>query len=222
MTFDEAMKALEDAGTAQNRKVYGRHGVQGAMFGVSYAVQRALAKKIKVDHALAVSLWDSGNHDARILATMIADPAASGRRLLDAWAKELDSYVITDALSALAARSPDALELATRWIASKKEWVSSAGWNVVAGLAVSGGSGGDVVFERWLPVIEAGIRDAPNRTRHAMNNALIAIGIRSAALEAKAVRVATAIGTVEVDHGETGCRTPEAVSYIRKARARKK
>jgi 3-methyladenine DNA glycosylase AlkD len=216
------MKALEDAGTAQNRKVYGRHGVQGAMFGVSYAVQRALAKKIKVDHALAVSLWDSGNHDARILATMIADPAASGRRLLDAWAKELDSYVITDALSALAARSPDALELATRWIASKKEWVSSAGWNVVAGLAVSGGSGGDVVFERWLPVIEAGIRDAPNRTRHAMNNALIAIGIRSAALEAKAVRVATAIGTVEVDHGETGCRTPEAVSYIRKARARKK
>ncbi len=222
MTFDEAMKTLESAGTAQNRKVYARHGVNGAMFGVSYATQRDLAKKIKVDHALATRLWETGNHDARVLATMIADPAAAGRKQLDDWAKELDDYVLTDGVSAMAARAPDALGVAKRWIASNNEWISSAGWSIVASLAVKDDAAGDDVFESWLPVIKSGIHGAPNRTRHAMNNALIAIGIRSATLEKKAVAAATAIGRVEVDHGETGCKTPDAVSYIRKARARKK
>lgn len=222
MTFDETIAVLERAGTAQNRTVYARHGVKGAMYGVSYAVQRDLAKKIKVDHTLASQLWETGNHDARILATMVADPAALGRKQLEAWAKELDNYVITDAVASAAARSPQAPAIAKAWIASKQEWISSAGWTVVASLAMKPDSAGDELFEGWLPIIERGIGKAPNRTRHAMNSALIAIGIRSATLEKKAVAAATAIGKVEVDHGETGCKTPDAVPYIRKARARKK
>jgi 3-methyladenine DNA glycosylase AlkD len=62
MTFDEAMRTLESAGMAQNREVYPRHGVKGAMFGVSYATQRALAKKVKTDHELATRWWDT-EHD---------------------------------------------------------------------------------------------------------------------------------------------------------------
>ena len=75
MTLRETMKALEKAGTAQTRKIYGRHGVTGPMYGVSYATLGQLKKKIKTDHALAEQLWATGNHDARILATMVADPA---------------------------------------------------------------------------------------------------------------------------------------------------
>ena len=75
------MADLEAAGTAQNRKVYARHGAAEPMFGVSYAELGRIAKRIKTDHALARQLWDSGNHDARVLALRVADPAALDKAL---------------------------------------------------------------------------------------------------------------------------------------------
>ncbi|MEO6710566.1 MAG: DNA alkylation repair protein, partial [Planctomycetota bacterium] len=71
---------------------------------------------------------------------------------------------------------------------------------------------------RLLARIEREIHDAPNRTRYAMNSALIGIGMRSNALERQAIAAATRIGTVAVDHGSTDCKTPDAASYIPKAR----
>ena len=73
MNKTQTLARLKALGTAQNRKVYGSHGVTGAMFGVSYANLGKLRKEIKVDHKLAEQLWASRNHDARVLATMIAD-----------------------------------------------------------------------------------------------------------------------------------------------------
>ncbi len=73
MTSDEVLSELEAMGTTQNRKIYARHGVQGEMFGVSYGNLKQLKKRIRKDQALAQALWASGNHDARILATMLAD-----------------------------------------------------------------------------------------------------------------------------------------------------
>jgi 3-methyladenine DNA glycosylase AlkD len=108
MTFDEAMRTLEKAGTEQNRKVPAKHGVEDAMFRVSFAVQRDLARYIRTNHALAMRLRDTGNHDARILATMFADATAAGKRQLEARSKQLDNCIITGALSARAATSPDA------------------------------------------------------------------------------------------------------------------
>jgi 3-methyladenine DNA glycosylase AlkD len=217
MQYAQAMKELEALGTAQNRKVYARHGVGEPMFGVSYAGLGKLAKAIRVDHGLAERLWKSGNHDARVLATMVADPAETKSATLDAWAQELDNYALADAFSKLAAATPHARQKAERWTKAKGEWTSSAGWNVLAMLSADDGLP-DAFFEPWLATIEAGIEKAKNRTRYAMNNALIAIGMRSDALAKQAVAAAQRIGAVEVDHGETGCKTPDAVAYVPKAR----
>ena len=75
MSFRTIMAGLRTTGTEQNRKVYARHGVGKKMYGVSYANLKKLKKQIGTDHALAEKLWGSGNHDARVLATMVADPA---------------------------------------------------------------------------------------------------------------------------------------------------
>lgn len=98
MTLDDVMGQLEKAGSAQTRKTYGRHGIRSPTFGVSYAVLGKLIKTIKVDQPLAERLWATGNHDARILGTMIADPTTIGRKQLDAWATVADNYVLSDAL----------------------------------------------------------------------------------------------------------------------------
>jgi len=222
MNKTEAMKQLRAMGTAQNRKVYARHGVAGPGFGVSYANLGKLKKSIKVDHELARSLWASGNHDARVLATMIADPQQITAKDLDQWVEQLDSYPITDAFAGLAAGSPLASKRVAKWTGSKEEWVSSAGWGLVTRLALADGALTDSACEKHLKTIESKIHKAPNRTRYAMNGALIAIGMRNATLGKQATAAAKRIGKVEVDHGETGCKTPDAAAYIQKAAARKR
>jgi 3-methyladenine DNA glycosylase AlkD len=222
MTVDEAMKELERAGTAQNRKVYARHGIGEPLFGVSFAALRALAKLIKVDHELARELWATGNHDARVLATMVADPDRFDGRTLDRWSRDLANYVVTDAFSQLVSRSAFVRDKMAAWSAAEGEWVSRAGWRLLSYLALEHDDVSDDLFEERLGVVEREIHDRPNRTRDAMNGALIAIGLRNAKLEKQAVAVAKRIGKVEVDHGETSCETPDAAAYIAKAKARRR
>lgn len=223
MKVQEALDTLRSLGTEQYRKTYRRHGAGEDVYGVSSAHLKDLKKKIKTDHELAVALWESGNHDARMLAGLIADPQRLDPRTLDAWARGLRSYPETDTLGGIAARTPHARETMARWMASDAEWTAAAGWRILAVIAREGDGDGlpDEYFARFLATIERDVHGSPNRVRHEMNNALIAIGIRSPALQKKAEAAAARIGKVEVDHGQTECQTPEAIGYIRKAVARK-
>lgn len=72
MTSEQALARLWKLGSAQTRKTYGRHGLPGEMYGVKFGDLAKLVKEIRQDHELARELWDSGNHDARVLAAMIA------------------------------------------------------------------------------------------------------------------------------------------------------
>jgi 3-methyladenine DNA glycosylase AlkD len=216
MDAASTLKKLAALGTAQNRKVYARHGITGAMFGVSYANLGKLARELQGRHELALELWESANHDARVLATMIADPERLGARELGRWVKALDNYVLTDAFAKLAARSPAGQDAAVKWLADSGEWVSTAGWSTLCWSLQVGAALEEAELRGHLRTIEKRIHGAKNRTRHAMNSALIGIGIGSPALRAEALAAAERIGTVEVDHGATGCKTPDAALYIRK------
>lgn len=222
MNVDDVMTHLEKAGTPQTRKTYARHGVTGKMFGTSYAVIGKLTKSIKVDHSLADKLWATANHDARVVATMVADAGIATRKQLDAWAGACDNYVLTDAVAQLVAKTPNARATAEAWTKSTSEFVGQAGWTVLAVLARTDPSITDDYCMALLARIEKSIAKGKNRVRHAMNSALIAIGGRSTKLRTAAIAAAKRIGPVSVDHGDTACETPDAVSYIGKIWARKK
>ncbi|MGD9895058.1 MAG: DNA alkylation repair protein [Dehalococcoidia bacterium] len=221
MDAGSVLQELESMGTEQNRKTYRRHGVADEIYGVSYANLGKLKKRIKVDHDLAMALWESGNHDARILATMVADPMRADEAMLDAWAHDLTDPVTADAVADLAARSGLAQPMAERWMASEDEWIGRAGWHTLARLAGRPDSPPDSYFEGYITTIERDLHTRKNRVREAMNSALIAIGVRGGLLEQKALDAAAAIGTVEIDHGETYCKTPDAADYIRKTLQRR-
>jgi 3-methyladenine DNA glycosylase AlkD len=214
MNLNSALRELKRRGTAQNRKVYRRHGVGENMYGVSVADLRLLAKQIKIDHDLAVQLWATGNHDAQVLATLIADPTQLDAKTLDAWSKDLENYVITDQFAGLVARTPYWQKKAEKWHTARSEWIGRAGWNLIGQLALHQPDLPDNYFESYLIEIETHIHRQKNRVREAMNNALIAIGIRNPALQEKALSAAQTIGPVEIDHGETNCKTPDATEYI--------
>ncbi len=216
MNKTEAIRQLKAMGTAQNRKVYARHGVKGPMYGVSYSNLGKLRRAIKTDHALAERLWATDNFDVRVLATMVADPAQMTAADLDAWLADIDNYGLAGAFSELAYRTPVAARVAKKWSRSRDEWKSTCGWNMIGHLASHEETIDEADLEAALETIEAKIHRSPNRTRYAMNRALIAIGRRTPRLRRTATAAAKRIGSVEVDHGETGCKTPDAVAAIAK------
>ncbi len=222
MTAKAILSELEALGSAQTRKIYKRHGVGDNQYGVSYANLKTLKKKVKVDHGAAQQLWATGNHDARILATMIADPKQADESLLDAWADDLSNYVITDAFSGFAGKTAFVQQKMEQWTGSDNEWKGQTGWSLLASLAMNDASVPDDFFDPYLAIIAQDIHNRKNRVRYTMNTALITIGTRSDTLEQKALAVAAQIGTVDVDHGETSCKTPDAAAYIRKTRERQK
>ena len=222
MNLAQTLQQLESLGTEQNRKVYRRHGVSDNLYGVSYAHQRKLAKTIRRNHPLALELWGSGNHDARILATFVADPAQADDALLESWANDLDSYVLTDAFAAFAGKTALCQDKAEQWRNAAGEWYGRAGWHLVSHLAMQNPDLPDAWFIDHLDTIEREIHTRQNRVRDAMNNALIAIGIRNPVLESLALAAAARIGKVEVDHGQTGCKTPDAAAYIQRTLARRR
>lgn len=214
MSVKEVLEELKSYGTLQNLKLYQKHGVKSTLIGVSFFNLKIIAKKFKDDSSLAKDLWASNNHDARMLAIRIIKLDDVNISLLNEWAADLDNYILTDALSALAAKSTYAKEILEQWTASKSEWICSAGWNILASLAMKVKELPESFFEKQLSIIEANIHQSPNRVRHCMNMALIAMGVRTAALTQKALKAAKAIGKVEVDHGSTDCKTPDAAEYI--------
>jgi 3-methyladenine DNA glycosylase AlkD len=221
-TLRSVLYELGRLGTAQNRTIYARHGVGPDMFGVSFANLGKLKKSLGTNHELARGLWATGNHDARVLATKIADPALFSSRELDVWVKDLDNYIIADAFSQLVEKTVWARKKMDSWGAIRGEWTGRVGWLLVARLAMRDPTLSDEELMKKLATIEREIHSRKNRTRDAMNAALIAIGLRNPSLQTAALEVAQRIGTVDVDHGETGCTTPDAASSIARAAARKK
>jgi 3-methyladenine DNA glycosylase AlkD len=222
MVREQVLTELQKMGTEQNRKVYARHGVGANMFGVSFADLKILKKKIKVDHDLALALWQTGNHEACILATMIADPERADEKSLDRWARDLDNYLLTDYFSQWVSRTEFAARKRDAWTYSDEEWIGRAGYGLLGRAALEDATLPDECFEKFLTIIEREIHRSKNRVREAMNGALIAIGMRNEKLQKQAIAAARRIGKVVVDHGETGCKTPDAEAYILKAAARSK
>jgi len=216
MSLAEAMKALEKAGSAQTKKTYLRHGAAEPLFGVSFATFMTLVKRIGVDHDLARALYDTGNFDARILAVKVADPATVTTTDLDRWGREMRVRMCCGYVAMLAAESPHASTQVERWLASKNEADRATGWMLVGQLAMRDEAKPDRFFLDRLATIEKTVHAAPNDERMAMNQAVISIGCHNTALKKAALAAAKKIGKVEVDYGDTDCKTPDAAQYIEK------
>lgn len=213
------MAALEAAGTAQNRKVYARHGAAEPMFGVSYAELGRIAKAVKTDHELARQLWDTGNHDARVLALRVADPAAEDEALAGRWLGDVDNYILAEGLGGLCAQTPHARTLSDSWRDDPGEWPASAGWFIVTCTAEDPDVWSVDELKGLLDQIEVEIDERPNRVRHEMNGTMIVMALRDSGLRRSVLAAAARIGPVRVDHGQTGCKTPEVAPYVERTLA---
>jgi len=172
-----------------------RYGINATnTLGVSIPRLRSMAKKIGTDHRLALELWASGIHEARVLAGFIDDPARVTEAQLERWVKDFDSWDVCDGVcSNLFDRTPFAHAKAVQWSARKEEFVKRAGFVLMAALAVHDKKSPDSRFREYLPLIEREAADERNFVKKAANWALRQIGKRSLALNRAAIAAAKRI-----------------------------
>lgn len=222
LSLAEVMDTLAANGSAQYVKTYKRHGGVEPMFGVSTAILKDLAKKIKRDQALAAALWDSGNYDAMNLAAMVADPAAFTDAEADRWLTRVRCYPAAGSLSTVVGQSPVGLSRTKAWIADPAEYTRTTGYDTLCAMLRLGVALDGAWLSEVVRTIEAEVGSSANRARHAMNMALIAIGGYRPELRDPVLAAAARIGPIEVDHGDTACETPAIAPYIAKMAARQK
>jgi len=172
-----------------------RYGISSdGTLGVSVPLLRSIARRLGHDHRLALRLWDTGIHEARILAPLVDDPALVGDRQMERWVRDLDSWDVCDGLCHNLLRyTPAAFDKATEWADAQAEFVRRAGFALMAGLAVKAKEASDAQFEAFLPLIAAAASDDRNMVKKAVNWALRQIGKRNARLLQKAIATAEKI-----------------------------
>jgi len=219
MDTSKIMAELKKLGNEQTKKTLMRHGAVEPIFGVKIGDTKPLQKKYKKNHAQALELYATGNSDAMYLAGLIADESAVTKAELNLWMKEASWALIANSVvAALAAESPHAIAMASKWVDSKKELFASAGWTTLAHY-VSVTDDAEIdgeLLEDYLQRAANEIHDQPDVVKAAMNGYLISLGAYYSKLTKKVKSAAKKIGKVEVDHGNTACKTPDIIASIEK------
>ncbi len=163
----------------------------GDDFAINIPVLRKLGKKIGKDHELALRLYNSGYHDAMILASYVDEIDKVTEKQMDVWASRFNSWDIVDnTVGNLFDKTPYAWKKAVEWSKRKEEYVKRAGYAMMAELAVHDKKAGDKLFENFFKDIKRGSTDERNFVKKAVNWALRQVGKRNERLRRKALRLA--------------------------------
>jgi 3-methyladenine DNA glycosylase AlkD len=171
-----------------------RFGIRGQqMLGVGLYEIRGMVKGVH-DHQLALDLWQTGIHEARIMASIVDEPARVTRDQLNAWVKDFDSWDVCDQVTTnLVDISPFAIECIFAWANQEPEYIRRAGFATLAGLAVHNKTLPDSEFEPFFTLIKEYSSDERNFVKKAVNWALRNIGKRNKELCLRAMEVAEEI-----------------------------
>jgi len=201
------LAALEDPKT---REINAKHGDD---HGVNLGTLRALAKELKTRHELARELWETGDAAARLLATLICRPRAFDRDELDAMVRQARTPKVHDWLvNYVVKKSPHAEELRLAWFADPHPVVASAGWALTTERVAKRPEGLDLAG--LLDIIEAEMKDAPDRLQWAMNHCLAQIGIEHAEHRVRAIDIGERLEVLKDYPTPPNCTSPFAPIWI--------
>ena len=199
MEFEEIIKKLKSLENPKNVEGMARYGINPKNnLGVSIYILRPIAKKIGLNHDLALKLWNSGIHDARLLACFIDDPKKVTKKQMNSWVKDFDSWDVCDQVcTSLFDKTSYAWKKAYEWSEREEEFVKRAAFSLVAGLSVHDKKTCDEKFEKFMLVITKHANDERNYVKKAVNWALRNIGKRNINLNKKAIKTAEELITTK-------------------------
>ena len=219
MTVKEVLAQLKSMGDearrAYNAKV-GPGGVPWAgenQFGVKHGDIRTFAKKIKTDHDLALKLWDTGNDEAQLLATLIIKPKALSADELDRLTRSTTCAYVAEWLNNyVVAQHPQKEALREKWMKDKDRWAARAGWHLTASRVNKDADGLDLAA--LLDRIEKEMPKAKPEVQWTMNNTLAAIGIHHPKHSKRAIALGEKIGLYRDWPVSKGCTPPYVPVWV--------
>jgi 3-methyladenine DNA glycosylase AlkD len=214
MTVDEVLDALRAVADPSRLPGMARVGIRITdALGVSVPEIRRIAKRSGTDHALARGLWATGVHEARMVAALVADPPAFSFREMTTWARDLDSWDLTDMTADTFAVSTHAERAVYTWSTARHGFTKRCAFSMIARLAVSKKDAPDAAFETYLPLIRAAATDDRNEVKKAVNWALRQIGKRDEALREASLAEAEAL--LELDDRAARWIARDAIRELR-------
>ncbi|RSO06291.1 DNA alkylation repair protein [Streptomyces sp. WAC 05379] len=209
-TVAEVMAELAGLEDPKVRAVNEKHGDD---HGVNLSKLRAVAKRLKTQQELALRLWATGDTAARLLALLICRPRAFERDELDVMLREARTPKVHDWLvNYVVKKNPHAEELRLAWFADPDPVVASAGWALTTERVAKKPAGLDLVG--LLDVIEAEMKDAPDRLQWAMNHCLAQIGIEHPEHRSRALAIGERLEVLKDYPTSPGCTSPFAPDWI--------
>ena len=193
MDKETIISTLKRLASEESYREPGRLGVttRYRILGIPKPRLRGIARKNGVNHALALELWETDIHEAKILTCMIADPSKTTSSLMDAWVSEIDNWELCDqCVINLFWKTRYAYSKIEEWCRDGREYVRRAGLALIARLALKDKDASDKVFEDLLPLIELGAYDDRKPVWKAASWALRQIGKRNLVLSNKAINMA--------------------------------
>jgi len=199
MESDQVIAKLKLYANDQAVEGMAKFGIRSAhALGISIPTLRKMAKDIGRNQALALELWGSGIHEARILASMIAEPQLVSPQQMEEWVNDFDSWDVCDQVCGNPFdKTPYAYQKAIEWCHREKEFVRRAGFVMMAELAVHDKQAPDEAFVQFFPLIKQYADDERNFVKKAVNWALRQIGKRNSHLRALAVEWADSIKNMD-------------------------
>jgi 3-methyladenine DNA glycosylase AlkD len=189
---DSVLSWLARHSSASTREGMARFGIPSDnACGVSVGDIRTLAKRLGRSHELALSLWDTGSYEARMLTPFIDEPARVTPAQMDRWCRDFDSWAVCDALCFhLFDKTPHAWKKIAKWSDARAEFVKRAGFALLASVALHDKTAPDKSFLDSFSLIQRAATDDRNFVKKAVSWALRGIGKRNLALHTAAVKVA--------------------------------
>lgn len=192
------------------RAINERHGDD---HGVNLAALRAIAKRLKTQHELAIELWATGDTATRLLALLVCRPKEFSADELDAMLRDARAPKVIDWLvNYVVKKSPHAESLRLRWSADPDATVAAAGWALTSDRVVKRPDGLDL--DGLLDTIEGGMAQAPDRLQWEMNTTLAQIGITQPSLRARALHIGEELGVLKDYPTPPNCTSPYAPIWI--------
>lgn len=199
MELKEITKRLKTLSNPEAVRGMARFGINPHnTYGISIPNLKKLAKEIGKDHRLALELWETGIHEARILAGFIDDYQQVTEQQMEKWVSGFDSWDVCDQVcSYLFDKTPYAYHKAYQWSQREEEFVKRAGFVLMACLAVHDKKAPDEKLAAFLPIIKREATDGRNYAKKAVNWALRQIGKRNLCLNNKAIETAEEIRKID-------------------------
>ena len=168
---DRVLSDLREAADPSRLTGMARVGINVTRaLGVSIPQCRMLARRHRNEHELAMGLWASKIHEARIVASMVDDPEIVERDQMESWVLDFDSWDLCDQVCGnLFDRIPIAEGAARDWVERDEEFVKRAGFVLIAERAHRDRDSPNDVWLAWLPVIRQGTRDERNYVKKAVS-----------------------------------------------------